>query len=473
MDTTQIYISADLRKVLEEIQDNSVIARLILQGTHLKGDLPENHINYLSISEVDSSKISYLASDKFLRMIKGGRDVWGSAGRVFGRPGSVVSKLFNLDGSRDVELFNNLYKAALSKVKYEFKIVSGDDIKKYYHQDSYYSSSGSLGNSCMKYDNCQRFFTLYTSNPTIITMLVMFDPSGSIMGRALLWNFDSYKIMDRIYTVHDEELSYQFKKWAIENGYMYKHEQKWNTTLQFELSGKKFEQKFAITLPNWNCEKYPYLDTFKFLDKDLGTLYNYIPHSGVRTLSAPDGSTFDGNVYCFDFLTNILHHHGETINIRYVDGKIQDTELRTLSSNVEWSNVNEMHILKRDAIFSEDHDDYIFGPELDNLNDKKKLEDRVAYLAERKAKLNSQRFKMPTEWSWEPIGYDVYGENNDPQVTNEPAVEMVRRLGRLGGGLRRHIRGVANPDPISDQETPPPFESEFGLIYDEIANGSC
>jgi len=467
--TTQIYISSDLRIILEQIQDNSTIAKLILQGVHVKDDLPENHINYLSISESDSSKISYLTSERYSRILKSGRDVWGIAGRVYGRPGSVVSKLFNLDGGRDVELFNNLYKAALSKTKYEFKIVSGDDIRKYYHQDHYYGNSGSLGNSCMKYDNCQRFFTLYTSNPSTITMLVMLNDSGSsILGRALLWNFDSYKIMDRIYTINDEQLSYHFKKWAVENGYMYKQEQKWNTTLQFELAGKKFEQKFAITIPNHECEKYPYLDTFKFLDKKLGILYNYIPHKEVRTLSTPDGSTFDSDVYCLDFLTNILYHPGETVNIRYLDDKIQDTDLRTHSSNVEWSNINDMHILKRDVIFSEEYDDYIFKPELDHLNNKKRLEERLSYFTERKKKLKFSTSSnagyiladtIGNDWSWSEFGM-IGGQDAASEMPTEVEPRDIQALPRirLGGRRRADGFGFRVPDPffapIEDMSVP-------------------
>lgn len=387
METTQIYISSDLRRILEQIRDNSVIASLILQGVHLKRDLPENHINYLAISEADSSKISYLTHDKLLRLKKSGRNIWETAGRTYGRPGSVVGKLFNIEG-REVEIFNNLYKAALSKAKFTFKIVNGEDIKKYYHADTYGGSgSGSLGNSCMKYDHCQKFFGLYSDNNEIISMLVMLDNRGLLMGRALLWNFDSNKIMDRIYTIYDEEFSYHFKKWAIENGYMYKHEQKWNTTLQFEIGGKKIEKKFSVKLPHWDYDKYPYLDTFKFFDRKSGTLYNYIPYHiesrNIRTLCAPDGNTLDGNIYCLDFLTNIYQHLGETVAIKYFDGKMTADEYRTHSTNVEWSNVNELHILKKDVIFDERIDDFIFCPELSNLNNQKKIEERIAYLEER------------------------------------------------------------------------------------------
>ena len=53
-------------------------------------------------------------------------------------------------------------------------------------------------------------------------MLVMLNLEGNLKGRALLWNFGTNKIMDRIYTTDDEKLHLYFKKWATENGYLYK-----------------------------------------------------------------------------------------------------------------------------------------------------------------------------------------------------------------------------------------------------------
>jgi hypothetical protein len=42
-----------------------------------------------------------------------------------------------------------------------------------------------------------------------------------LLGRAILWDLDSIKLMDRIYTTNDEDLQFHFK-WGTENGFLYK-----------------------------------------------------------------------------------------------------------------------------------------------------------------------------------------------------------------------------------------------------------
>ena len=96
-----------------------------------------------------------------------------------------------------------------------------------------------------------------------------------LIGRALLWDFDSYKIMDRIYTICDEDLSFYFKQWATKNGYLYKSEQNWFNTIFFEQIGTgKKEFKLEVKLPNIKQHYYPYMDTFLYYDAEQGRLSN-------------------------------------------------------------------------------------------------------------------------------------------------------------------------------------------------------
>ena len=391
--TIDITISEKLKEILEEIKDSSIIASMLLKRNH-KDDLIENHVDYLNISDADQTKISYLSQDKVEKINSIPRSesieehgciYWNNSFRVRARPGSVVQKIFKNLSSRDVEIFNNLYKSALNKINFELKVVDGELIKKYYYESTYSDSRGSLGSSCMKYSNCQNFFNIYIDNKDIVKMLIMLDNDGLLLGRALLWNFDDYKVMDRIYTINDEELAYHFKKWALEKGYMYKHEQKWNNTLAFEINGKKTEHEFCIKLPFYDYSRYPYLDTFKFLDREKGMLYNYIPHDNIQTICAPDGRWYPSDFLALDFITKLYHNRGETIIIKYKDGKFTDEELRTHSNNVEWSRVNDLHILKTDAVYSEEIDDFIFNENLDELNNKESIEKvKQALMARRK-----------------------------------------------------------------------------------------
>ena len=435
MQNIHINLSEQLINILQEIQDSSKIAELLLRS-YIYGvssdKLVENHIDYLAISHTDHTKISYLTKDRLTKLNEEtsfssiSLDIWGTSKRIFGRPGSVVKKIFkNLD-DRDVELFNNFYKSVLNKTSFKFEIVSGEKIRGYYHFESYRSESGSLGNSCMKYDSCQKFLNLYTENSDIIKMLIMIDDDGSLLGRALLWNFDSHKVMDRIYTINDEELPYHFKKWAIDNGYIYKHEQKWNNTLSFEQCGKKVLQKFSIQLNNFTHDKYPYLDTFKFFDKQKGTLYNYIPYDSVKTVSSPDGRYYDSDYFALDFFTNLYQHRGETVSIFYVDGKIdRNLQIRTHSNNVEWSRINDMYLLRHDSKYCEDVDDYIFSDELDHLNNKEQIENHKLKIKQQKERREraSMGSSTSTMAGWlERAMRDISGERMDD--TTNPCREV-------------------------------------------------
>lgn len=373
--TVDIFISDSLRKILENISESSFIAESLLKKRHYKEDLNEEEpINYLSTSESDPTKISYITQERLIKLTYSD-DVWASSRRFHARPGSVVNKIFKNLHPKDVENFNRLYKSVVSTSNYKFEVVEGPDIKKYYHIDSYKQESHSLGNSCMKYESCQRYFGIYIDNPEVVKMLVMLDDDERLMGRALLWNFDDHKVMDRIYTINDDELPYHFKKWAVQNGYIYKYEQKWNNTLFFEMGGKKIEKKLSIQLKNWKHDKYPYLDTFKFMDIKKGVLYNYIPEDGLlKTISAPDGGYYDGDFLGLDFITNLYYNRGEMVSIKYNEDGLTSNDLLTHSSNVEWSSVNDMYILKKDVKYFEDIDDFIFSEKFDFLNNKSEIE---------------------------------------------------------------------------------------------------
>jgi hypothetical protein len=96
----------------------------------------------------------------------------------------------------------------------------------------------------------------------------MLNSSGGLLGRAILWDLDSIKLMDRIYTTNDEDLQFHFKKWGQKTDF-YKSEQNWSNTLYFEQVGqKKRELRIDIKLSNIRFDNYPYMDTFKFLDRE-------------------------------------------------------------------------------------------------------------------------------------------------------------------------------------------------------------
>lgn len=85
---------------------------------------------------------------------------------------------------------------------FEYEIVSGEDIRKYYLED-YYSHEdecSTLLNSCMRYKDCQSFFDIYVENAEMLIIRHKNDLTN-IFGRSLIWK-DIYgqKLYDRIYS---------------------------------------------------------------------------------------------------------------------------------------------------------------------------------------------------------------------------------------------------------------------------------
>ena len=385
--TTDISISDEIRKVLEVIKSESLVAQLLLRKRHSNNDLVDKPVDYISISSNDKNKISYMSLDRIKSVIDDEYfDYWTNTKRFHVKPGAFVGKIFKDIPAKEVEIFSNLFKSESNKVDFDLKVVDGDKIKKYYYWESYANDRGSLGVSCMKHDSCQKYFDVYSDNPDNISMLVMLDTDNLLIGRAILWDFGSHKIMDRIYTVDDEKLQLHFKKWATDNGYLYKSEQNWFNTLFFEnmKTGRK-ELRLEIDLASKIYKYYPYLDTFKFIDCD-GILYNYIPDGvEINTLSSTDGRKQESDYLRFDAIDKVYRYRGESTHVRYMD-------FYTHERNVVWSEINDQYILRADSFYDEELRDNIFKKELDDYNDTISINKRRSYMKER-SELRSKSIK--------------------------------------------------------------------------------
>jgi hypothetical protein len=385
--TLDLCISEELRSLLNSIKDDSIVARMILKKRQKKEDLVKDYVNYLSISSQDRTKISYLSQDRISSIDSS--EYWSSSRRYQAKPGSFVAKIFSNISSKEVESFSTLFRTMALKPNFKFLVVNGEDIKKYYHWESYSKDKGTLGVSCMKHDNCQKLLDIYTDSEQV-SMLVMLDENDKLMGRALLWNTSPDKIMDRIYTIDDESLRFHFKRWATDNNYWYKSEQNWYNTLQFEQLGKqKVELQIGVELENFRY--YPYMDTFKFVNIRTNTIFNYIPKefsNDIRTLVACDGSKYDSDYLRFDGVDRIFRYRGETVYIDYLD-------IFTHENNTRWSRLNDKYILVVDSKYSDELDDYIFIDETKNKEiPKKKKKEKKSIISE----LNFyERFNYITE----------------------------------------------------------------------------
>ena len=260
-----------------------IIAQILLnsEGYHL---IDEG--NYIKVEESEIDFISFLPRSRYEKV----EDVWKS-GRTKIKIGRFVRKFltefsisnFNIDDSA-IEKFVNLYKSFFSRDESKLKIVSGNDILKYYLEDNYHSSNelkvGTLWRSCMRQSERNKFMSIYSKNPNI-KMLVYLDCDGKVRSRALLWegvkdHHDSdkeYKFMDRIYYFYDHDVAF-FKDWAKENGYLSKWDQNAKSELYFDCDGNSCRKSHYVVLVNYNFGYYPYLDTFKFFNENKGRFSN-------------------------------------------------------------------------------------------------------------------------------------------------------------------------------------------------------
>ena len=413
--THDVLISNELRELLLEFSNDSVVAQLLLKKRHSKEDLVESPVNYISISTQDKTKISYMTVDRMSAISED--EYWTSSRRFQAKPGAFIGKLFKNVSGRDVEKFSNLFRSQSAKPTFTFDVVSGEKIREYYHYESYsYTDRGSLGASCMKHDSCQRYLDMYTENQDTIKMLVMLNEDGGLMGRALLWNFDSHKVMDRIYTSSDEDLAFFFKKWATENGYVYKSEQNWSNTLFFEkLGGEKKELKLCVKLTG-SYNRYPYMDTFKFIDRQTGNLYNYQPEIEFGTLCSSEGGVQGSDYLRLDGITKSFRYSHDAQWIEYLG-------LYT-GVGMEFSEVNNQYILRDHCEYDEEVHDYLFIGDYVNLNNTSAIEER------------KQRYKRRDEERAERARRDneERAERVRRRETTEPSSSWISSLiGRYSG----------------------------------------
>lgn len=240
----------------------------------------DNKENYIRISNGKSDMVEFKNDDKVER--DGFTSVPFSEikiGRIIRRILDTVKYIYN---DKEIEDFVNLYKSEIEtrNGKFsEFKIVKGEQIKKYYLIDNYsYEDEGSLQKSCMSLERCQKYLDIYTKNPDKVSLLVQLEEETErVKGRALIWKLDkpqNYTFLDRIYTTHEKDINI-FKRYADEKGWLYRDIQNY----EFEditILNKDIRMNFVdieIKLNNFNFKQYPYIDTTPYLTKD-GILTN-------------------------------------------------------------------------------------------------------------------------------------------------------------------------------------------------------
>ena len=171
------------------------------------------------------------------------------------------------------------------------------------------------------------------------------------------------KVMDRIYTVNDEELAFHFKKWANENGYLYKDKQSWNNTLWWvDENGQRIYKEISIKLDARYYDEYPYLDTFKFYNPNTGSISNYKKSENFITLCSADGEYQLSDYLDLDDQDKIYQYSGDIV---YVERH----GINVCCNKTYWSDVNQHYILSEEAVWRSDIRDYDYSNWEDNVVD--------------------------------------------------------------------------------------------------------
>lgn len=254
----------------------------------------KNYINDLITDDVralsmrhDVFELSFTPKGKELKYSSNG--IWSREGRQTGKPARIIQKLLRKKyKSIDLETFNNLLKSEIMQ-GHTFMLVSGDDIQKYYNQNTYLKINGTLGNSCMRYNECSDYFDIYKDHAKMLICI----KNNKISGRAVVWEIDDKMLMDRVY-ICDDYLEEQFILYAKDHKWWMRES---NTLLNdgdcASWIGPDDEYQDPVQLKLYLSLKnkyflFPYIDSFRYYDSETNEL-STDPYFGNARCSDTEG----------------------------------------------------------------------------------------------------------------------------------------------------------------------------------------
>lgn len=220
--------------------------------------------------------------------------------KQYARPGKVARALLgDRFNQHDYEMFSNEFRG-LSDNSIVFRIgETRVDFMLAYNEENYLKITGTLGNSCMRYDRCGCYVGSYVDFDARILIGTV---NGKVVSRAVLWHTDEdVVLLDRIYAISDA-VRYATLDWARDNGYI----DCWKESDSYD-EPEAIEPDIYGTRFSVSCkgpDLVPYMDTFKYLmeTEDGGfCLYNYYPESDepctIYTLEGTEGYESSTDVY--------------------------------------------------------------------------------------------------------------------------------------------------------------------------------
>ena len=209
----------------------------------------------------------------------------------------------------DIESFVNAIKAERTKEIGNFKVVSGEEIVKYYYDGSYEEggNNSALYNSCMSHKQCAPYIGFYPHN-NVKLVILMSNNEKTIRGRAVLWDIDELdeekverKFLDRIYVIKSHDIE-KFINLAKKNGWLYKKSQDmWDSTQIIDPTDNSARNRSMMIHGIKEYKAYPYMDTMKYFNIEQKYLTNDINMRYDIVLQTVDGGYEDGyESYVYD-----------------------------------------------------------------------------------------------------------------------------------------------------------------------------
>jgi hypothetical protein len=319
----KLYINKELQKVLNRAKEDKHLAPLIEQLETLEVD-PESkdYINYLGIAVDDDTKMSYLNKGKIEKLSEWEMILnkhWDKDYRIMGKPSKILKTLLPNTPDTLLTKFASQYKMSASVCgecldTSIVHILKGKDIKTYYHYENYEeegreddNNNSALWESCMRDEDCQTYFDIYTKNTEQVSMAVMFSENNLIKCRCILWHNQGITYYDRIYATNNE-VNRHMQSCLEKMGFI-------NISPKNIIDGHPGNIQIQLAFGDGDIAEWPYMDTMHYLEGN--TLTNYY-RKGAKDLQCTDGSYVIGD--CCDRCgeeSDELHyigtgdHHGE------------------------------------------------------------------------------------------------------------------------------------------------------------------
>jgi len=317
---------------------------------------------------------------------------WSSYKRSNIKYGKGIRKIFKpimpMIEDRQIEALTNNLKSKYI-FDYEFMLVTGEDIRFYYHKDRQSDNAASLSASCMRHESCQNYLDIYAMNDNDIDMLIAISKGGLVHGRALIWKQiiphnakeypDNIVVMDRIY---GKDMTIQaFKDYAHKNNMWHKRTQSYSDAMIISPVGQSMTGYKTRPLNN-TADEFPYLDTLKYTNDDPTESDKIVLNTvdGDTVFDCTDGCYNSDEYYtdidgdrihaddaCWDEMLDEYYHTDSAVwcdtdnTYAHIDSAIRfdDEYWHPDSEEILYSAYNGDYIRNADAVYSEYEDSYI------------------------------------------------------------------------------------------------------------------